>query len=583
MKKNKKNRRTLRKRIFYVVSLCILITIILYASIVIFLTISLTSGQAFLLAQFYSYNIAREMNSDNFLERMGIDNLENINTESQQVKEWLDSINLNKDLLNIIEEEKISENGVFNISINKDDNGTTIGLSIGNNPHVDLFITHIEILDKDIYVGNTYESSLVESLDGKRPIGSLFKKFQEHYSFPEAKSPLYNSSGMNIGNVKTSINPDIVYIFFIILTIPVIIAGIVCLVIALFLSKILTLPISRPLCQLDQKMEAIAREDYNSGKDLKVELKRPLREVESIANSTNKIIKNMKHSSELLEEKNKKLENQNSKLETQNEEIEAQKEEIEAQHEALIESKNILEETQTQLIQSEKMAYIGQLTAAITHEINTPLGAINSNVQMLDMLLKNAKSNEELSNSTSTLIEQMIESNNISIMACKRVKEIISSLKQFSSLDQAEYQEKDLKDCLKSVIVLTSNLWKNKIKIHENYEDLSAVMCFPGLLNQVFMNIIVNSIHAIEKSGNIYIKTKKEGNNAIITIEDDGDGIPEEVIPKIFDYGFTTKKDGKGMGIGLAISKNIIDKHNGKIIVKSKKNNGTKFIISIPF
>ncbi|MFW6287969.1 MAG: ATP-binding protein [bacterium] len=601
-KKKKKNRRTLRKRVFWVVSLCILITILLFGGIVVFLTSHITGGIAYVMAQFYSYNIAREMNSDYFLERMNISGLEELDETNLEVKRWLSSIDFNNDLSLVFEKEGLYREDVvieekenpgqdfvgLRLGVNLEEENKTMNLSMGNVYDMGLFITYIKLNDRlinitaDVEPGRELSSDVIEKGGIE---GGIIEHFVNYYSDFEAKSPLYDSSDNEIGSVVTTINPEIVFFLFIVMTIPIIIAGIVCLIIALFVSKLLTIPISKPLCQLDQKMKAIAREDYSAGKEQKVELRRPLREVESIADSTNEIISNMKRYSDLLEEQKNELENKNDELEAQNIELEEQKEEIEAQHEALVESKAKLEAAQTQLLQSEKMASIGQLTAAIAHEINTPLGAINSNVQLFDMLLNNIMVNNDNIKSHQELqgvIEQMIESNKVSVMACSRVKEIIRSLKQFSSLDQAEYQETELQDCLKSVLILTSNLWKNKVTIHEEYADIPEVKCFPGLLNQVFMNIIVNSIHAIGDKGNIYIRTEQVGDQAVITIEDDGSGIPEKVINRIFDYGFTTKKDGQGMGVGLAISKNIIDKHNGELKVLSKEGQGAKFIISIP-
>ena len=221
----------------------------------------------------------------------------------------------------------------------------------------------------------------------------------------------------------------------------------------------------------------------------------------------------MKQYSHLLEDQKIILENQNEELEAQNEE--------------LTDSKRKIEDAQTMLVQSENMASIGQLTAAITHEINTPLGAISSNVQLYDMLINLLHENNLIHTNPELfdVVERMKETNSINIMACQRVIEIIKSLKTFSKLDQAEFQEVNITDGIKSVLILTSNLWKNKIKIHEDYGDIPIVKCFPGLLNQVFMNILVNAIQAVKDKGDIYIKTFVDNEYLNVSIKDTGIGI----------------------------------------------------------
>jgi signal transduction histidine kinase len=167
-------------------------------------------------------------------------------------------------------------------------------------------------------------------------------------------------------------------------------------------------------------------------------------------------------------------------------------------------------------------------------------------------------------------------------MACERVMQIIKSLKTFTKLDQAEFQEADINEGIRSVLVLTSNLWKRKITIHEDYGELPLVKCFPGMLNQVFMNIVVNAVQAIGENGDIFIKTWKDEKSVNISIRDTGCGIGEENLQRIFENGYTTKSGSLGMGLGLAISRSIINKHEGDIRVTSKVGEGTEFTVIIP-
>jgi signal transduction histidine kinase len=180
------------------------------------------------------------------------------------------------------------------------------------------------------------------------------------------------------------------------------------------------------------------------------------------------------------------------------------------------------------------------------------------------------------------VLKQLQESNDVSVMACNRVNQIIRSLKNFSKVDEAEFQEADINENIKSVLVLTSNLWKRKIVMHEEYGEIPKVKCFPGMLNQVFMNLIVNAVQAISDNGNIYIRTWNDENNVYISVKDDGCGISEENQARIFDNGFTTKGSSLGMGLGLSISRSIMEKHDGSITVNSKQGEGAEFVISIP-
>jgi signal transduction histidine kinase len=230
------------------------------------------------------------------------------------------------------------------------------------------------------------------------------------------------------------------------------------------------------------------------------------------------------------------------------------------------------------------MASVGLLTAAITHEINTPMGAINSNVQIEDMLLNElmanpaVQSNEELN----AMLGQLNEANGVNLTACSRIIEIIKSLKTISRLDQADFQEADINEGIRSVLVLTNNLLKRRITVHEDFGSIPPVKCFPGQLNQVFMNIIVNASQAIEGEGEIFIRTYQKDRDIYISIRDTGTGIREENLTKIFDPGFTTKGIGVGLGLGLYISYNIIQNHKGEISVSSEYGKGAEFTIRIP-
>ncbi len=240
---------------------------------------------------------------------------------------------------------------------------------------------------------------------------------------------------------------------------------------------------------------------------------------------------------------------------------------------------NELKETQLQLINSEKMASLGQLISGVAHEINTPLASINSNNNLIKRIITNSD------NLTIEQINIIKDLNNIDIEASNRISNIVKSLKRFVRLDEAEFQKTDINKEIDLTLKLITHELKNKIRVVKNYSQLPPVYCSVNMLNQVFMNILVNACHSIAQKdveGIIEISTIVREGNLIVKIKDNGVGIPLEIQNKIFDVGFTTKKIGVGTGLGLSISKKIIELHKGSINFISKENVGTEFIITIP-
>ncbi len=231
-----------------------------------------------------------------------------------------------------------------------------------------------------------------------------------------------------------------------------------------------------------------------------------------------------------------------------------------------------LKDTQLKLINSEKMASLGQLVAGIAHEINTPLASIKSNNEIAVKLIKRLKDTDTA--------EILNEINTIDTEAISRINKIVTGLRKFVRLDEAELQEADINKEIDLTLDLIRHETKNKVTVIKKYGEIPLVKCYPNMLNQVFMNILVNACQAIKEQGKIIISTEYCNKNLIVRIKDNGCGIDD--INKIFFAGYTTKGVGVGTGLGLAISKKIIEKHNGKISVNSKVGKGSEFIITIP-
>ncbi|PPC90909.1 MAG: histidine kinase [Methylobacter sp.] len=264
-----------------------------------------------------------------------------------------------------------------------------------------------------------------------------------------------------------------------------------------------------------------------------------------------------------------------------------------------------IKEVQGQLVQSEKLASVGQLAAGVAHEINNPIGYINSNLTSLknyveDLLelvalyetaepaladpgqlgqIESCKQQIDLAFLKSDVLDLLEES----LEGASRVKKIVQDLKDFShSGSDDDWQWANLQAGLESTLNIVNNEIKYKAKVVKEYGNIPEIKCLPHQLNQVFMNLLVNAAHAIETEGVITIRTGTENDHIWIEISDNGKGIAPEHLNKIFDPFFTTKPVGKGTGLGLSVSYSIINKHKGKIILDSRVGEGTTFKILLP-
>lgn len=274
-----------------------------------------------------------------------------------------------------------------------------------------------------------------------------------------------------------------------------------------------------------------------------------------------------------------------------------------------------LEETQTQMLQSEKMASIGQLAAGVAHEINNPTGFVSSNLKTLwdyqqdisRLLERYGQLVADLeSEQTAPILPETVKTNirdikaflkeidldfllediNDLISDCRegteRIKKIVLDLKDFAHPGEDRIQSTDINKGLESTLNVVNNEIKYKATVEKDFGDIPPVRGYPQQLNQVFMNILVNAAQAIEKQGVIKITTSSKNGLVEVTISDNGCGIESKNLEKIFDPFFTTKDVGRGTGLGMHIAYNIIEKHHGRISVESQVGKGTTFTIKIP-
>ncbi|MBS1143179.1 MAG: histidine kinase [Proteobacteria bacterium] len=256
-----------------------------------------------------------------------------------------------------------------------------------------------------------------------------------------------------------------------------------------------------------------------------------------------------------------------------------------------------VEEAQQQLLQSEKMAAIGQLAAGVAHEINNPIGFVNSNLgtlksyvsQLLTVIAAYEGGNpQEVEAARKAADLEFLRDDLPSLVAesqdgLSRVTKIVQDLKDFSHVDQAEHQHADLNVAIESTLNVVWNELKYKAEIVRELGDIPAVDCVPAQINQVFMNLLVNAAQAIDQQGKIFVRSGVDNKEVWFEIEDTGHGMTEEVQHRIFEPFFTTKPVGKGTGLGLSISYDIIvKKHGGRMDVRSTLGKGTCFRIWLP-
>ena len=271
-----------------------------------------------------------------------------------------------------------------------------------------------------------------------------------------------------------------------------------------------------------------------------------------------------------------------------------------------------LKESQVQLLQSEKMASLGQMVAGVAHELNTPLGYVKNNVQLLRELSEplfelaaaqarlglclNDPDCDEASLSQALqaaeqarqqaapelLAEDLQQLYGDTLYGLEQIAELVVGLKDFARLDRAMSEEVDLNDCIRSALLIARNHIKDKAEVVQQLGELPRIACAPSQINQVLLNLLTNAAQAIDGSGRIQIRSWVDAEGIHVSLQDNGRGMPPEVMAKIFDPFFTTKPVGQGTGLGLSISYKIVQDHGGRIRVASEPGRGTRLLISLP-
>lgn len=305
---------------------------------------------------------------------------------------------------------------------------------------------------------------------------------------------------------------------------------------------------------------------------------------------------------------NKSLNKTRRELLEKNLELEKRTVELEKEKKRLKEAYVKLNQMQGQLLQSEKLASLGQLAAGVAHELNNPISFVNSNLgtlaeyvkeikkllekyEKMEGIIRGDKSKQNLSQEIDELKEQIdldfVLGDFDKIISesqdgTQRVKSIVQNLRDFSHVDKGEFKFVDINQGIESTLNIVWNELKYKAEVIKEYGDIPQIECLPQQLNQVFMNLLLNAAQAITAHGQIKIKTYRRDEDIIIEISDTGIGIPKDNIARIFEPFFTTKEVGKGTGLGLSVAYGIVQKHNGKIEVESEVNKVTTFRVILP-
>lgn len=572
---NLKRKRTLGKRISRTTRWCILLAVAVFCAVISYRSIYLTKQNSSFFAGMFANVLANKLSSESYLDSIHIDSLEQVEPDSKEAALMGETIThfennqfryllVNQgDVVSIPPEKQLNEIERFEgriHQINVIDKGIT--------KFNDVCRVRLVINGKTIYQSVLWDKLPpgLSTLDPEN--SSLISKIYRRF-ITEATYIIPDANGKPMAEVHVRIEPTFTILFYGMLILGILCAALASLLAAMILTNFFTKSVARPFVVLDKNLKYLAEGNYQELLNSHIQVKRPLAEIRSIADSTNLILDKMHAFNNIISAQNELLEKQNFELEAQNEEI----------HESRLK----IQEAQAQMIQNQNLASVGQLTAAISHEINTPLGTINSNVQLQNMILDMLLANPEVSSDADLqgTLKELREAGSHSAASCDQVALIIRSLKNFSRLDQADFQEADINENAKSVVLLTRFLWRNKINMHQNYGQLPMIKCYPGLLNQVFMNLLVSSIRSIPQEGDISINTWADDDYVYTSIRDNGKAHVKTPV-KIKTSSALKADYDLDIDLEFSICKNIIDKHHGVIELKSLGTVGNEYLFILP-
>jgi two-component system NtrC family sensor kinase len=251
----------------------------------------------------------------------------------------------------------------------------------------------------------------------------------------------------------------------------------------------------------------------------------------------------------------------------------------------------VIDERQRQLYQAEKLASVGQLAAGIAHEINNPIGFIRSNLTIFgEYLGRLAQLQGRLDDARTAwkdldldfVLEDGRELVADSISGADRIARIVKDLRSFSNIDRPQEEMIDVADNLRSACAVIAGQKPPGVNLLLDLQPVPPLLCLPGLLNQVFLNVLINALQAVGEQGEIHVATRSEGADIVVSIADSGVGIAEDVLPRVFEPFFTTRDVGQGTGLGLTVAHDIVQVHGGNIVIDSAVGRGTTVRITLP-
>ena len=282
---------------------------------------------------------------------------------------------------------------------------------------------------------------------------------------------------------------------------------------------------------------------------------------------------------------------------------------LQSAYDELQERDRVLKEAQSALVQTEKLASLGGLIAGVVHEVNNPLAYVLNNVEVLrrdvlslsEMLkvcqaaaaTRERRQRDDLMAQAADLAESVELDNTLPAIerlfastseGLQRIRKIVTDLREFSHTGEAAKEPADLNEIVRTTLgILSYEVKKRRVDLQASFSDLPMIVCSPVKISQVVLNIVMNALQAVREEGHVWVETSRDESNAMISIRDDGHGIPQGIIDKIFDPFFTTRPRGEGTGLGLSVSYGIVREHNGSIEVESEAGRGTKFTVKLPF